>query len=92
MNLMKLVYYFFGGFIGFMCGGLIGLIFYGLQKSGSEFANYLVQNFGFFGKYVLELINALPLIGLALGLLLVKVLFGAQFDDQDPPTTVEKKK
>jgi len=34
----------------------------------------------------------LPLIGLALGLLLVKVLFGAQFDDQDPPTTVEKKK
>ncbi len=85
---MKLVYYFFGGFIGFMCGGLIGLIFYGLQKSGSQFANYLVQNFGFFGKYVLELINALPFIGLALGLILVKILFGAQFDDQDPPTTV----
>ena len=91
MNLMKLVYYFFGGFIGFMCGGLIGLIFYGLQKSGSQFANYLVQNFGFFGKYVLELINALPFIGIALGLVLVKVLFGPQFDDQDPPNTVEKK-
>lgn len=85
---MKLVYYGFGGFIGFVCGTTISLIFFWLKKSGSQFDSYLLQNFGIIGRYLLELINALPLIGLALGLILVKVLFGAQFDDQNPPTNL----
>ena len=85
MNIMKWVYYGFGGFIGFVCGVVINLIFFLLKKSGSQFDKVLVQNFGAFGRYLLELINWLPYIGLGLGFILVKLLFGPQFDDHDPP-------
>ena len=32
---MKYVYYGFGGFIGFVCGTLINLIFYWVEQSGT---------------------------------------------------------
>lgn len=79
--MMKYVYYGFGGFIGFVCGMGINLIFYWLDQAGVKFAGYLIKNFGFLGKYLLELINALPVIGVALGIILVKLLFEREMTD-----------
>ena len=78
---MKYAYYGFGGFIGFVCGMGINLIFYWLDQAGVKFAGYLFKNFGFLGKYILELINALPIIGLALGIILVKLMFERELTD-----------
>jgi hypothetical protein len=75
---MKYAYYGFGAFIGFVCGMGINLIFYWLDQSGVKFAAFLIQNFGFLGKYLLELINALPVIGAALGIILIKLLFNRE--------------
>ena len=79
---MKYVYYGFGGFIGFICGVAINLIFYLLDQSGIKFASYLIKNFDFFGKYILDLIDALPFLGAALGFLLVKYLFGRELEEE----------
>ena len=79
---MKYVYYGFGGFIGFICGVVINLIFYMLDKAGIKFAGYLIKTLGFFGDYILQLINALPLVGAALGVILVKYLFGREFEEK----------
>ncbi|MBT7180735.1 MAG: hypothetical protein HN907_14480 [Nitrospina sp.] len=78
---MKYVYYGFGAFIGFVCGIGLNLIFYWLDQSGGKFAGFLIQNFGFLGKYLLELINALPVIGAALGIILIKLLFNREVTD-----------
>jgi len=78
---MKYVYYGFGGFIGFICGVAINLIFYLLDQSGIRFADYLIKNFNFFGEYILELIDALPFLGAALGFLLVRYLFGRELEE-----------
>lgn len=77
---MKLIYYGFGAFIGFVCGVVINLIFYWVEKSGVPLARDLIQNYGWFGRYLVELIKALPYLGIALGIILVKLLFGKQFD------------
>lgn len=82
LPIMKYVYYGFGGFIGFICGVAINLIFYMLDQSGIKFAQYFIKNFGFFGRYILELINALPFLGAALGLILVKYLFGRELGEK----------
>ena len=79
---MKYVYYVFGGFIGFVCGIAINLIFYLLDQSGVKFADYLIKNFNFFGKYILELIDALPFLGAILGVLWVKYLFEREFEEE----------
>ncbi len=79
---MKYVYFGFGGFIGFICGVAINLIFYMLDQSGIKFAAYLIKTFGFFGEYILELINALPLLGAVLGVILVKYLFGRELEEK----------
>jgi len=80
MNLMKIIYYGFGAFIGFVCGSIINLIFYWLDQSGTHFADSLIKNYGILGKYLLELIYALPYFGIALGIILVKLLFGEQLE------------
>ena len=80
---MKYVYYGFGAFIGFICGMGINLIFYWLDQSGVKFANYLITNFGFIGKYILEFINALPIIGAALGIILINLLFNRDMKEGD---------
>jgi hypothetical protein len=79
---MKYVYYGFGAFIGFVCGMGINLVFYWLDQSGVKFASYLIGNFGFVGRYILELINALPVIGAALGLILIKLLFNRELTEK----------
>ena len=80
--IMKYIYYGFGGFIGFICGTAINLIFYMLDQSGIKFAAYLIKTLGFFGEYILELINALPLLGAVLGIILVKYLFGREIEEK----------
>ena len=79
---MKYIYYGFGGFIGCICGVAINLIFYMLDKSGIKFAGYLIKTLGFLGEYILELINALPLLGALLGVIMVKYLFGRDFEEK----------
>ena len=79
---MKYIYYCFGGFIGFICGVALNLIFYMLDKSGIKFAGYLIKTLGFLGEYILELINALPFLGALLGIILVKYLFGREFEEK----------
>ncbi|HIE42411.1 MAG TPA: hypothetical protein EYP95_04140 [Nitrospinaceae bacterium] len=79
---MKYAYYGFGAFIGFVCGMGINLIFYWLDQSGVKFATYLINNFGFLGEYFLELINALPIIGAALGIVLIKLLFNRELTER----------
>lgn len=78
---MKYVYFGFGGFIGFVCGITINLIFLFLDQSGVKFAAYLIKTFGFFGEYILMLIDALPILGAVLGIILVKYLFGREFEE-----------
>ncbi len=80
--IMKYVYYGFGGFIGFICGVAINLIFLFLDKSGVKFVAYLIKTFGFFGEYILKLIDALPILGAVLGVILIKYLFGREFEEK----------
>ena len=79
---MKYVYFGFGGFIGFICGVAINLIFYLLDQSGVKFATYLIKTFGFFGEYILMLIDALPILGAVLGIILIKYLFGRELEEK----------
>lgn len=79
---MKIIYYIFGAFIGFVCGSIINLIFYWLDQSGVKFAENLIQNYGAFGRFLLEMLNALPFFGLALGIIMVKLLFGNELDQR----------
>ena len=80
--IMRYVYFGFGGFIGFICGVAINLIFYLLDQSGVKFAAYLIKTFGFFGEYILMLIDALPILGAVLGIILIKYLFGRELEDE----------
>ena len=80
--IMRYVYYGFGGFIGFICGVAINLIFYLLDQSGVKFVAYLIKTFGFFGEYILMLIDALPILGAVLGIILIKYLFGRELEEE----------
>ena len=83
MDTMKLIYYGFGGFIGFICGTIISLIFYWVEQAGHPVISSLSKNYGTIGYYLGELTNYLPLFGLALGIVMVKWLFKEQWDTQD---------
>ena len=80
--IMRYVYFGFGGFIGFICGVAINLIFYLLDQSGVKFAAYLIKTFGFFGEYILMLIDALPILGAVLGIILIRYLFGRELEEE----------
>lgn len=79
---MKITYYIMGGFLGFGCGSIINLIFYWLHQSGNPFASYLVKNYGVFGEFILQLINALPIFGIAFGIILVRIMFAKNWDEK----------
>ena len=76
----KLIYYGFGAFIGLVCGSLINMIFFWVEKSGTYSAAELVRDYGVLGRFLLEVINVLPFFGVALGIILVKILFGEELD------------
>ena len=75
MRNMKWIYYGFGAFIGFICGTIINFIFFLLEKSGNRIITNMVQDYGIIGRFVAEMVNALPLMGLALGIIMIYWLF-----------------
>ena len=72
---MKWIYYGFGAFIGFICGTIINFIFYLLEQSGNRIISDIVRDYGILGRFVAEMVNAIPLMGLALGIVMVYWLF-----------------
>ncbi len=77
------LYYLFGGFIGFVCGLMICLLFLFVEQSGQPVLSSLPQKFGVFGEYLLMLYDVLPLFGLVLGVVLVRKMFQNRFDEED---------
>ena len=75
MKSMKWIYYGFGAFIGFVCGTVIEFIFYLLEQSGNRVISNMVRDYGILGRFVAEMVNALPLMGVALGIVMVHWLF-----------------
>ena len=53
-----------------------------MEKSGTYSAAELVRDYGVFGRFLLEVINVLPFFGVALGIILVKILFGEELDER----------
>jgi len=80
---MKWFYYGFGGFIGFVCGMVLSLIFLAVERSGYPVLSSLPKKFGVFGEYLLELYNALPFFGIAFGILMVRIMFQKRFEKQE---------
>ncbi|OGW14053.1 MAG: hypothetical protein A3K09_01315 [Nitrospinae bacterium RIFCSPLOWO2_12_FULL_47_7] len=72
---MKYLYYGFGGFIGGICGIIINLIFYAVEKSGHPILTNLGRNYGVLGRTLAESVNLLPFLGIMAGLLMVNLLF-----------------
>jgi hypothetical protein len=81
MNITKLIYYGFGGFIGFVCAIVINLIFMWVEESGNPILSDLVRNHGTIGRYLIELFHNLPIFGVALGVILVRILFQDQWKE-----------
>ena len=75
MKNIKWIYYGFGAFIGFICGTIINLIFYLLEQSGNRLISNMVRDYGMLGRFFAEMVNALPLMGIALGVIMVYWLF-----------------
>ncbi len=76
---MKYIYYGFGGFIGFVCGLIINLILYAVEKSGQPILTNLGRDYGVLGRYLIEVFNALPFFGIVMGIVLVHFMFAKRF-------------
>ena len=85
MKKLKWIYYGFGAFIGFICGTMISFIFFLLEKSGSRIISDMVRDYGILGRFFAEMVNALPLMGLALGIILVRWLFPDVLNEKNAP-------
>lgn len=83
MGGLKIIYYGFGAFIGFICGTLINLIFYWVEKSGNPVFGSLIKNYGDLGRFFVEWVNVLPYFGMALGVVMVKILFHEQWEKEE---------
>ena len=81
MKQLKWIYYGVGAFIGFGCGIVINMIFYWLEQSGNHLISNMVRDFGVFGRFVAEMINFLPVFGIALGIIMVYLLFREDLDE-----------
>jgi hypothetical protein len=82
---MKYFYYGFGGFIGFVCGMVIQMIFYMVERSGYPVLTQLGRgDFGMFGKGLLILFEALPYMGIVLGVILVRLMFRKDIEKEGP--------
>ena len=75
MKNIKWIYYGFGAFIGFICGTVINFIFFLLEQSGNRIISEIVRDYGMLGRFIGEMVNALPLMGLALGIIMIYWLF-----------------
>ncbi len=76
MGTMKYFYFGFGGFIGFVCGMLIQMLFYMVERAGYPVLTQLGRgDYGIFGKGLLMLYEGLPYMGIVLGVILVRLMF-----------------
>lgn len=86
MKNIKWIYYGFGAFIGFICGTIINFIFFLLEQSGNRIISDMVRDYAMLGRFVAEMVNALPLMGLVLGIIMIHWLFPEIVDGKkDPP-------
>ncbi|NIQ02270.1 MAG: hypothetical protein GWM98_19310 [Nitrospinaceae bacterium] len=80
---MKYVYYGFGGFIGFICGFVIQLIVFMVEKSGNRILTQLGRgDYGVIGQGLLALYQALPYLGIVLGVVMVRLIFKKEIENQ----------
>ena len=86
---MKWIYYGFGAFIGFICGTIINFIFILLEQSGSRIISNMVRDYGMLGHFVAKMVNALPFMGLALGIIMIHWLFPEIVGDKKDPSEGE---
>jgi len=84
MGNLKYIYYGFGGFIGFVCGLIIQLIFMKLEDSKTLVLSSWVEQFGMLGRFFIYLVEGVPYMGVMFGLLLVHWMFAREFGDEEP--------
>jgi len=85
MGNMKYFYFGFGGFIGFMCGMLIQMLVYAVERSGNRVLTQLGRgDYGAIGKGLLLLYEGLPYMGIVLGVVLVRYMFRKDIDKEGP--------
>ena len=89
MKNIKWIYYGFGAFIGFICGNIISFIFFLLEQSENKVISTMVRDYGILGRFVAEMVNALPLMGIALGGIMIYWLFPEVVGDQKDPSEGE---
>lgn len=80
---LKYVYYLFGGFIGFVCGLIIQMIFMALERSGTFILGNFARDYGAPGRILIYLVEGTPYMGVAFGVLLVHYLFGHRFAEEN---------
>lgn len=86
MKNIKWIYYGFGAFIGFVCGTIINYIFFLLEQSGNRIISDMVRDHEMLGRFVAEMVNALPFMGLALGVIMIYWLFPEVVGDKKDPS------
>lgn len=79
---MKYLYYGFGGFIGFVCGLIIEVIFVAVENSGHPILTNLGRNYGVVGRYLIVVFNALHFFGIVVGIVLVHFMFAKRFNGE----------
>ena len=87
---MKWIYYGFGAFIGFICGTIINFIFILLEQSGNRIISNMVRDYGMLGRFIGEMVNALPLMGLALGIIMIYWFFPEVVGGKKDPSDGER--
>jgi hypothetical protein len=82
---MKYFYFGFGGFIGFVCGMVIQMLIYAVERSGNPILTQLGRgDYGLIGKGLLMLFEALPYMGIVLGVVLVRLMFRKDIEKEGP--------
>ena len=85
MGSMKYFYFGFGGFIGFVCGMVIQMLIFAVEKSGNRVLTYAGRgDYGVIGKGLIVLFDGLPYMGIVLGVVLVRYMFRKDIDKQGP--------
>ena len=85
MGNMKYFYFGFGGFIGFVCGIVIQMIFYAVERSGNRILTEAGRgDYGVIGKGLLVLYEGLPYMGIVLGVVLVRLMFRKEIEKEGP--------
>ncbi len=85
MGNMKYFYFGFGGFIGFVCGMVIQMLVYAVERSGNNILTQLGRgDYGAIGKGLLVLFDGLPYMGIVLGVVLVRTMFRRDIEKEGP--------